>query len=101
MTAIGRRTTRRPARIAPSWSSRGQDELNVLMAVAEHTLPRWDLSPFYPGLDSREFSNAHEGVGAGVARLIALYDEHDVRGGDPVELDKDMIAAFEAVMAET
>jgi pepF/M3 family oligoendopeptidase len=71
------------------------------MAVAEETLPRWDVTPFYPGLDSREFSSAHEGFGAGVARLTALYDEHDVRDGDPVELDKDAIAAFEAVIAET
>jgi oligoendopeptidase F len=71
------------------------------MAIAEETLPRWDLSPFYPGLDSREFSSAHEGVGAGVARLTALYNEHDVRGGTPVELDKETLTAFEAVIAET
>ena len=30
-----------------------------------------------------EFAAAHEGIGAGVARLTALYDEHDVRGGEP------------------
>ncbi|MEY2453299.1 MAG: hypothetical protein QOD92_2873 [Acidimicrobiaceae bacterium] len=71
------------------------------MAIAEETLPRWDLTPFYPGLDSREFANAHEGIGAGVARLTALYDEHDVRGGDPVELDKEILSAFEEVIAET
>jgi oligoendopeptidase F len=71
------------------------------MAVAEETLPRWDLKPFYPGLDSREFSGAHEGIGAGVSRLTALYDEHDVRGGDIVELDKKMLAAFEEVIRET
>ena len=71
------------------------------MAIVEDTLPRWDVTPFYPGLDSREFSSAHEGFSAGVARLTALYDEHDVRGGDPVELDHDAIAAFEEVIAET
>src|SRR4051812_19564585 len=71
------------------------------MAVVEETLPRWDLSAFYPGLDSREFAGAHESIGAGVARLAALYDEHDVRGGDPVELDAAAIGAFEAVIAAT
>jgi pepF/M3 family oligoendopeptidase len=71
------------------------------MAIAEETLPRWDLSPFYPGLESREFSGAHEEIGAGVARLTALYDEHDVRDGDPVELDKAALAAFEEVIGET
>ncbi|MEY2431758.1 MAG: hypothetical protein QOC92_1483 [Acidimicrobiaceae bacterium] len=69
--------------------------------ATEATLPHWDLTSFYPGLDSREFSSAHEGIGAGVARLTALYDEHDVREGDPVELDKDSITAFEEVIAET
>ena len=71
------------------------------MTVVTETLPRWDLTPFYPGLDSREFSSAHEGFGAGVTRLTALYDQHDVRGGDPVELDEEALAAFEEVIAET
>src|SRR5581483_11669937 len=38
---------------------------------------------------------------AGVARLVALYDEHDVRGGEPVSLDKDTVRAFEEVIMET
>jgi oligoendopeptidase F len=71
------------------------------MAVTEQALPRWDLTPFYPSLDSREFAAAHEGIGAGVARLTALYDTHDVRDGDPVDLDADTLAAFEEVIAET
>ena len=71
------------------------------MAVAEDQLPRWDLTPFYPSLDSREFAGAHESIGAGVARLTALYDTHDVRGGEPVELDDDAIKAFEEVVHET
>jgi pepF/M3 family oligoendopeptidase len=70
------------------------------MSVAE-PLPRWDLTPFYPSLDSRELASAHEGIGAGVARLTALYDSHDVRGGEPVDLDDDTIKAFEEVVAET
>src|SRR3954471_18229966 len=72
------------------------------MAIAsEETLPRWDLSPFYPSLESREFTAAHEGFGAGVARLTALYDAHDVRDGEPVELDDATINAVEEVIAET
>jgi pepF/M3 family oligoendopeptidase len=71
------------------------------MAVTTTELPRWDLTPFFPSLESREFAAAHEGIGAGVARLTALYDEHDVRGGDAVELDDAAITAFESVLAET
>src|SRR3954452_18404553 len=71
------------------------------MAVVTEALPRWDLTPFFPSLDSREFASAHEGFGAGVARLAALYDNHDVRDGEPVELDRATIDAFEEVIAET
>ena len=36
-----------------------------------------------------------------MARLTALYDEHDVRSGEPRAVDDATIAAFEAVLAET
>ena len=65
------------------------------------SLPRWDLTPFYPSLESRELAGAHEAIGAGVARLTALYDSHDVRDGEPVELDDDTLKAFEEVVRET
>jgi pepF/M3 family oligoendopeptidase len=59
------------------------------------------LSAFFPSLDSREFAAAHEGIGAGVARLTALYNEHDVRSGEPRAVDDATIAAFESVLEET
>ncbi len=71
------------------------------MAVITPELPRWDLTPFFPALDSREFAAAHEQVGAGVARLTALYDQHEVRGGEPVPVDDATVRAFEEVLAET
>ena len=71
------------------------------MAVTTTELPQWDLTPFFPSLESREFAAAHEGIGAGVARLTALYDEHDVRGGDARDVDDAAVAAFESVLAET
>jgi oligoendopeptidase F len=42
-------------------------------------MPRWDVTSFYPSLDSPEFAAAHEGLGAGIDRLAALYEERDVR----------------------
>src|SRR6476646_6841046 len=71
------------------------------MAVTRTELPTWDLSAFFPSLDSREFAAAHESIGAGVARLTALYDEHDVRSGEPQAVDDATITAFESVLAET
>src|SRR3954452_18862797 len=46
-------------------------------------LPRWDLTPFFPSIQDRCFAAAHEHATADVARLVALYDRHDVRGGPP------------------
>ena len=63
-------------------------------------LPRWDVSAYFPALDSREFAAAEEQAGADVARLVALYDRHDVRGGDKA-LDEAAVAAFDEVVGAT
>jgi len=64
-------------------------------------LPRWDLTPFFPSLADPAVVAAVEGVGADVARLAVLYDEHDVRGGEQHPVDAAAVAAFEAVVAAT
>lgn len=72
-----------------------------MTAIDETTdLPRWDVSTIYPGLDSREFAAAHEQVTATIDRLVALYDEHDVRGGDRT-LDDAAVRSFETVVEAT
>ena len=63
-------------------------------------LPRWDVSTVFPSLDSREFAAAHEQLTATIDRLVALYDEHDVRGGDR-KLDDDAVKSFEQVVEAT
>ena len=65
------------------------------------TLPRWDVSAYFPSLGSRQFAEQQERLGADVDRLAALYDEHDVRGGVEVKLDDAKIEAFESVVAAT
>ena len=47
----------------------------------------WDLSTFFPGIDSPELAAAHEALGAGVARLGALYDERGVRRTEHPDLE--------------
>jgi pepF/M3 family oligoendopeptidase len=64
-------------------------------------LPRWDLTPLFPGVGSRELAAAHEAVGAGLTRLTALYDEHDVRGAEPHPPSPEEVAALEEVLAAT
>jgi len=60
--------------------------------TASDQLPRWDLTPFFPGLDSREFLGLNEEVASEVGRLQRRFDELGVRGGDPIEVD-DLVAA--------
>jgi len=64
-------------------------------------LPRWDLTPFFPSIGDRSVTAAVEEVGAEVGRLLALYDEHGVRGGPGRALDAEVVASFEAVVAAT
>ena len=64
-------------------------------------LPSWDLTPFFPSIDDRSVAAAVEEVGAEVARLAGLYDEHDVRGGARRPIDGGAVTTFEAVVAAT
>lgn len=64
-------------------------------------LPRWDVSDIFPAIDSRDYASAREQLGAGLARLTALYDQHDVRAGDDKRVDDATVAAFDEVVAAT
>jgi pepF/M3 family oligoendopeptidase len=64
-------------------------------------LPHWDLSDLYPSLGSREYAAAREAFGAEVVRLEALYDEKDIRGGAPLAVDGNTVAAFEEAIDGT
>ena len=65
------------------------------------TLPRWDVSTFFPSVESRELALAHEGVEADLSRLVALYDRHDVRGGPPRPPTAEDVAALDEVLDAT
>lgn len=45
-------------------------------------LPRWSVADVHDSLDSRSFLDAQERAGAEVERLIALFDEHEIRARD-------------------
>jgi oligoendopeptidase F len=63
-------------------------------------LPRWDTEGIFPGLASREWAEAREAVDADVARLVALADRYDIRGGRPrTPTEADLAAAEELLVA--
>lgn len=49
------------------------------MALNEDVLPRWSVADVHPSLDSQSFVSAREQIGADVDRLLATYDELDIR----------------------
>ncbi len=69
--------------------------------TATDTPPRWDLTPIFSGLDDREFNGALEGVYARVDRLVALYDELDVRATAPRAVTDADVSALESVLDAT
>ena len=72
------------------------------MATETAQLPRWDVTAYFPALDSREWAAAKERLVADIDRLSALYDRQGVRGGAaPAATDGEAVAAFEEVLAAT
>ena len=69
--------------------------------TATQAPPRWDLDPIFVGLEDRAFNNALEGVYARVDRLVALYDELDIRAREPRAITDADVAALEAVLDAT
>ena len=59
----------------------------------DETLPHWDLTPFFPSIESREFSALTEEVASEVGRLQARFDDLGVRGGEPLPITPDVVAA--------
>jgi len=46
--------------------------------MPEVSLPQWDMTPFFPGLESPEFSAAFQKVVADIDALAAFIDEHAI-----------------------
>ena len=69
--------------------------------TATETPPRWDLTPIFSGLEDRSFNGALEGVYARVDRLVALYDELDVRATEARAVTDADVAALESVLNAT
>jgi oligoendopeptidase F len=74
------------------------DTIDPLSEPEPSSLPRWSVADVFPSLDSTEFRGALEGAGAEVTRLVALFDEHDVRATEPRAVTADDGAAADAVI---
>lgn len=62
-----------------------------------NTLPHWDMTVVYPGLESKEFQAGFQSVVASIEQLGKLFDQHGIAKRDPAPLDDATVQAFEAV----
>ena len=67
---------------------------------ATPTLPRWSVADVHESLDSRSFTDALEQAGADADRLVALFDELDVRATPAREVTPDDGAAADRILGE-
>lgn len=68
------------------------------MAEPAGTLPRWDMSVVYPGIDSTEFEQGVADSVASIDGLAELFDRHGVERRDAAPLDEATISAVEAII---
>ncbi len=61
------------------------------------TLPHWDMTVVYPGLDSPEFDQGFAHFAQQVAGLVQLFDAHGIQAQPAQELTDATIQTFEAV----
>lgn len=66
-----------------------------MSAVAE-AAPRWDLSPFFPSLNSTEFVTAFEGIAREIDRLEELFDREAIEGSASTQAARIFEAVAEA-----
>lgn len=62
------------------------------------TLPHWDMTPIFPGLESPEFKQAFADAIKAIDELGALFDAEQVGQREPSALDDATVAAFERVV---
>ncbi len=68
------------------------------MSDTAGTLPRWDMSVVYPGLDSSEFKAGLASTIASIDGLAELFDRHGVERFDATELEESTVRAVEEVI---
>jgi len=62
------------------------------------TLPHWDMTVVYPGLESQEFAWGYAGVVRDIDELAHFFDTHHIKGQATVPLSDDTIKTVETII---
>lgn len=68
------------------------------MATATTSLPHWDMTPIFPGLDSPEFKSGFQSLTEAIDNLTALFDRYNVNRSEMISVDDDTVARFDEVL---
>ncbi|MFQ5796450.1 MAG: M3 family oligoendopeptidase [Candidatus Bipolaricaulia bacterium] len=68
------------------------------MSSSESTLPHWDMSVVYPGLESAEFEEDFRSVVRSIGELVDLFDRHGISQQAPTSVDETTVQVFETVV---
>jgi len=67
------------------------------MTQSTNTLPHWDMTVVYPGLDSPEFEQGGNTITQDIGLLGDLFDTHGIAKREPGPLDEETVRTFETV----
>lgn len=65
--------------------------------TAVRTLPRWDMEPVFPSLDSPEFAAAFDELISRIGDLKGFFDAEGIRKRDDATVDGDVAAVFDEI----
>ena len=68
------------------------------MSTTIHSLPHWDMTVVYPGLESPEFEEGFRSVVAAIDSLWDLFAEHAIGHRVPEPLTPEIVQTFDTVM---
>lgn len=78
----------------------GTPDTTTDAGTTRELLPRWSVADVHESMDARSFSAAMEQVGSDTDRLIALFDELDIRATEPHPVTAADGAAADRVIRE-
>ncbi|HYO48613.1 MAG TPA: M3 family oligoendopeptidase [Chloroflexia bacterium] len=70
----------------------------MVATTANSTLPHWDMSVVFPGLESPEFEAASKSAVQDIDGLEELFDRHNIALRDAAPLDDEIVRAFDEVI---
>jgi pepF/M3 family oligoendopeptidase len=62
------------------------------------TLPHWDMTPVYPGLDSPEFAQDFATIVQDIQHLATLFDKYQIQEKQGQAVDSEIVQTFETII---